>query len=133
LAIRRIQRRDGTSSEVEPGASRIIILALFVCSTQKVAVIAFFLAEIGDKTQVAAIMLAARFDNLVAVALGTTVGMLIADVPASCLPTEWAIVSRSKRFGSSPLACLAPSASGLCSPAEARVQIVDASLEVMRS
>ena len=48
--------------------------------------------------------------------------MLIADVPASCLPTEWAIVSRSKRFGSLPLAYLAPSASGLCSPAEARVK-----------
>ena len=67
-------------------------------------------------------MLAARFDNLVAVVLGTTVGMLIADVPASCLPTEWAIVSRSKRFGSLPLAYLALSASGLCSPAEARVK-----------
>ena len=37
-------------------------------------------------------MLAARVDNLVAVVLGTTVGMLIADVPASCLPTEWASV-----------------------------------------
>jgi Ca2+/H+ antiporter, TMEM165/GDT1 family len=47
------------------------------------SVIAVFLAEIGDKTQVATIMLAARFDNLVAVVLGTTVGMLIADVPAS--------------------------------------------------
>ena len=78
-------------------------------------------------------MLAARFDNLVAVVLGTTVGMLIADVPASCLPTEWAIVSRSKRFGSLPLAYLAPSASGLCSPAEARVKSSQASLEVMRS
>jgi len=47
--------------------------------------IAFFLAEIGDKTQVATFMLAARFDNLVAVVLGTTVGMLIADVPAVLL------------------------------------------------
>ena len=48
-------------------------------------VIAFFLAEIGDKTRVATIMLAARFDNLVAVVLGTTAGMLIADVPAVLL------------------------------------------------
>jgi len=41
----------------------------------------FFLAEMGDKTQVATMVLAARFDSLVAVVLGTTVGMLIADVP----------------------------------------------------
>jgi putative Ca2+/H+ antiporter (TMEM165/GDT1 family) len=41
----------------------------------------FFLAEMGDKTQVATIVLAARFDSLVAVVLGTTVGMLLADVP----------------------------------------------------
>jgi putative Ca2+/H+ antiporter (TMEM165/GDT1 family) len=46
-----------------------------------VTVVAFFLAEIGDKTQIATVMLAARFDNLVAVVAGTTLGMLIADVP----------------------------------------------------
>jgi putative Ca2+/H+ antiporter (TMEM165/GDT1 family) len=46
-----------------------------------VTVVAFFLAEIGDKTQIATVMLAARFDNLVAVIAGTTLGMLIADVP----------------------------------------------------
>ncbi len=46
-----------------------------------VTVVAFFLAEIGDKTQVATIVLAARFDALLAVILGTTLGMLIADVP----------------------------------------------------
>lgn len=47
-----------------------------------VTFIAFFLAEIGDKTQLATVALAARFDSLFAVVLGTTVGMLIADVPA---------------------------------------------------
>ena len=46
-----------------------------------VTVVAFFLAEIGDKTQIATVMLAARFDNLVAVVAGTTLGMLIADAP----------------------------------------------------
>ena len=50
-----------------------------------VTVVAFFLAEIGDKTQVATVMLAARFDNLVAVVAGTTLGMLIADVPVILL------------------------------------------------
>jgi putative Ca2+/H+ antiporter (TMEM165/GDT1 family) len=43
--------------------------------------IAFFLAEIGDKTQIATMMLAAQFDNLIPVVAGTTLGMLIADVP----------------------------------------------------
>lgn len=47
--------------------------------------IAFFLAEIGDKTQVATMMLAARFDSLLAVVAGTTAGMLVADVPAVLL------------------------------------------------
>jgi Ca2+/H+ antiporter, TMEM165/GDT1 family len=46
-----------------------------------VTTVAFFLAEIGDKTQIATIVLAAKFDSLVAVVLGTTCGMLIADVP----------------------------------------------------
>jgi putative Ca2+/H+ antiporter (TMEM165/GDT1 family) len=46
-----------------------------------VTVVAFFLAEMGDKTQVATVVLAARFDSLAAVVAGTTLGMLIADVP----------------------------------------------------
>ncbi|OPY84614.1 MAG: hypothetical protein A4E72_02161 [Syntrophus sp. PtaU1.Bin208] len=44
--------------------------------------IAFFLVEIGDKTQFATIALAARYDSLVAVVLGTTTGMMIANIPA---------------------------------------------------
>jgi putative Ca2+/H+ antiporter (TMEM165/GDT1 family) len=47
-----------------------------------VTLIAFFLAEIGDKTQIATVMLAAKFPSLPAVVGGTTLGMLIADVPA---------------------------------------------------
>ncbi len=43
---------------------------------------AFFLAEIGDKTQIATLALAAAYPNLVAVVAGTTAGMLIANVPA---------------------------------------------------
>jgi putative Ca2+/H+ antiporter (TMEM165/GDT1 family) len=44
--------------------------------------IAFFLAEMGDKTQVATVALAARFPSTVAVVAGTTFGMLLANVPA---------------------------------------------------
>ena len=47
-----------------------------------VTFVAFFLAEIGDKTQIATVALAARFDSLVSVVAGTTAGMLIADIPA---------------------------------------------------
>jgi Ca2+/H+ antiporter, TMEM165/GDT1 family len=42
----------------------------------------FFIAEIGDKTQIATAALAARFDDLVPVVLGTTLGMMVANVPA---------------------------------------------------
>jgi putative Ca2+/H+ antiporter (TMEM165/GDT1 family) len=44
--------------------------------------VAFFLVEMGDKTQVATIALAAHFHNVAAVAAGTTIGMMIANVPA---------------------------------------------------
>jgi len=47
-----------------------------------VATVSFFLAEIGDKTQIATMALAARFDAVTSVVIGTTAGMLIADVPA---------------------------------------------------
>ncbi len=45
-------------------------------------VVAFFLAEMGDKTQIATVALAARYPDIVQVVLGTTVGMLLANVPA---------------------------------------------------
>ncbi|WP_336367753.1 TMEM165/GDT1 family protein [Marinobacter sp. C2H3] len=41
----------------------------------------FFLAEIGDKTQIATVVLAAKFDDTFWVIMGTTVGMLLANVP----------------------------------------------------
>jgi putative Ca2+/H+ antiporter (TMEM165/GDT1 family) len=46
-----------------------------------VTVVAFFLAEMGDKTQVATVVLAAKYPSLLQVVLGTTLGMLIANVP----------------------------------------------------
>lgn len=45
-------------------------------------VIAFFLAEMGDKTQIATVALAARYAEVVQVVLGTTLGMMLANVPA---------------------------------------------------
>jgi putative Ca2+/H+ antiporter (TMEM165/GDT1 family) len=45
-------------------------------------VVAFFIAEMGDKTQIATVALAARFPDLWAVVAGTTLGMMLANVPA---------------------------------------------------
>jgi putative Ca2+/H+ antiporter (TMEM165/GDT1 family) len=43
--------------------------------------VAFFIVEIGDKTQIATVALAARFNSLVLVTAGTTIGMLLANAP----------------------------------------------------
>ena len=45
----------------------------------------FFLAEIGDKTQIATVALAAHYQSAILVVIGTTLGMLIANVPAVLL------------------------------------------------
>jgi putative Ca2+/H+ antiporter (TMEM165/GDT1 family) len=45
------------------------------------SLVAFFLAEIGDKTQIATVGLAARFDLFYAVVAGTTLGMMLANIP----------------------------------------------------
>jgi putative Ca2+/H+ antiporter (TMEM165/GDT1 family) len=50
-----------------------------------VTFVAFFLAEMGDKTQVATVALAARYHALYSVVAGTTLGMMIANVPAVLL------------------------------------------------
>ena len=44
--------------------------------------VTFFLAEMGDKTQIATVAMAAHYANPLVVVIGTTLGMLIADVPA---------------------------------------------------
>ena len=64
---------DEAPSEMHPAGA-------FVTTT-----IAFFIAEMGDKTQLATVALAARFDALTWVVLGTTVGMMLANVPAVLL------------------------------------------------
>ena len=48
-------------------------------------VLAFFLAEMGDKTQIATVALAARYTDLLAVVTGSTLGMMLANVPAVLL------------------------------------------------
>ena len=47
-----------------------------------ITVVAFFLAEMGDKTQIATVMLAAKYQALLPVTAGTTLGMMLANVPA---------------------------------------------------
>jgi putative Ca2+/H+ antiporter (TMEM165/GDT1 family) len=47
--------------------------------------VAFFIVEIGDKTQIATSLLAARFHDVALVATGTTIGMMLANVPAVLL------------------------------------------------
>lgn len=50
--------------------------------------IAFFLVEMGDKTQVATVALGARYQEIVPVTLGTTLGMMLANVPAVLLGNQ---------------------------------------------
>ncbi len=63
---------DKLDKEPEMGARSAFVTTL----------IAFFVAEMGDKTQFATIALGARYESLVAVVTGTTLGMMIANVPA---------------------------------------------------
>ncbi len=44
--------------------------------------VSFFLVEMGDKTQIATVALGARFHDVIPVTMGTTLGMMIANVPA---------------------------------------------------
>ncbi len=50
--------------------------------------VAFFLVEMGDKTQIATIALGAQYQNVVIVAAGTTLGMMLANAPAVFLGEE---------------------------------------------
>jgi Ca2+/H+ antiporter, TMEM165/GDT1 family len=54
------------------------------------ALTSFFIAEIGDKTQIATLALAAAYPNLLAVVAGTTAGMMIANVPVVFLGKAFA-------------------------------------------
>jgi Ca2+/H+ antiporter, TMEM165/GDT1 family len=58
------------------GAARARNLSVFATT-----VVAFFLTEMGDKTQLATVALAARYPELIAVVLGTTLGLMLANAP----------------------------------------------------
>jgi Ca2+/H+ antiporter, TMEM165/GDT1 family len=63
---------DAADSKVVDRALQIFILT----------VVLFFLAEMGDKTQIATIALGAKYEDVVAVTMGTTLGMMLANAPA---------------------------------------------------
>jgi putative Ca2+/H+ antiporter (TMEM165/GDT1 family) len=71
-----------------------------------VTCVAFFLVEIGDKTQIATVVLAAQYHALVSVVAGTTVGMLIANAPVVLLahrftnrvPLGWVRIAAAAMF-----------------------------------
>jgi Ca2+/H+ antiporter, TMEM165/GDT1 family len=65
--------KPDTLEEAAPGATR---RGAFLAT-----LIGFFIAEIGDKTQIATLALAAAYRNLFAVVAGTTIGMLLANAP----------------------------------------------------
>jgi len=61
---------------LEENSTRVTRMSAFLAT-----VIGFFIAEIGDKTQIATMALAAGYSNLFAVVAGTTTGMLLANIP----------------------------------------------------
>lgn len=65
---------DKVDDDAAPKAPR---LGVFITT-----VVAFFLLEMGDKTQIATIALAARYHDWMLVTMGTTLGMMLANVPA---------------------------------------------------
>ena len=63
---------DAAVSKVADRALQVLMLT----------VVLFFLAEMGDKTQIATIALGARYEDVVSVTIGTTLGMMLANAPA---------------------------------------------------
>ncbi|QWD71009.1 TMEM165/GDT1 family protein [Polynucleobacter sp. UB-Siik-W21] len=63
---------DAADSTVADRALQVLMLT----------VVLFFLAEMGDKTQIATIALGARYEDVVSVTIGTTLGMMLANAPA---------------------------------------------------
>ncbi|AZZ36195.1 hypothetical protein CIK05_05105 [Bdellovibrio sp. qaytius] len=76
--------------------------------------IAFFIAEMGDKTQLATVALGAKYNSVVAVTVGSTLGMMLANVPAvifgkwftNRIPMKWVHRVASILFIGFGLACI---------------------------
>ena len=66
------QLEDENQSKKVHGALAVFLLTMTL----------FFLAEMGDKTQIATIALGARFNDVLSVTAGTTLGMMLANAPA---------------------------------------------------
>jgi putative Ca2+/H+ antiporter (TMEM165/GDT1 family) len=94
---------DWTAAQLDAGIMRIVLGAAFLAFAAwalipdkldeaddaarpygafVTALVMFFLAEMGDKTQLATIAMGAKYSSLIAVTLGTTLGMMVANVPA---------------------------------------------------
>jgi Ca2+/H+ antiporter, TMEM165/GDT1 family len=71
--------------QLDPAGTQLPSRGAFVATT-----FAFFIAEIGDKTQVATVLLAARYAPLWEVIAGTTAGMLLANLPVVMLGSRFA-------------------------------------------
>ena len=69
--------------------------------------VTFFLAEMGDKTQIATVAMAAHFPNPIMVVVGTTLGLLIADVPAVFVGDRFSVKTPMKLVHSIAAAMLA--------------------------
>jgi putative Ca2+/H+ antiporter (TMEM165/GDT1 family) len=85
-------------------SSRTSRLGVFGITT-----VAFFLTEMGDKTQIATVMLAARYQSVAVVTAGTTLGMLLANVPAVLLGdkvVQWVPVRWVHRIAAAVFAVL---------------------------
>jgi Ca2+/H+ antiporter, TMEM165/GDT1 family len=87
---------DKLGEDGVPTARRGVFIATLV---------AFFIAEIGDKTQVATVALAAAYSSLAAVVIGTTAGMLAANLPVVLLGNRFArkLPMRAIHIGASVL------------------------------
>lgn len=86
----------------EDVGGRYMRYGAFVATT-----VLFFLAEIGDKTQIATVLLAARYYDMTAVVLGSTLGMLLANVPVVFLGSWFMgkLPFRHVRIGACVLFC----------------------------
>ena len=81
VALWTLKPDSADEEEAARGAGHGVLLA---------TIVAFFVAEMGDKTQVATVVLAAHYQPLWQVVAGTTLGMLLANVPVVWLGSRFA-------------------------------------------